>query len=322
VAFSNQLRRATLVVALMSGLGCPPAARAGRFRVGVTTVTFTRLSTTTGAPRPLPTLIWYPAAAHTGTADPFGLRDAGVHRGRFPLIVFSHGSCGRPSEATYLTRALASEGFVVAAPAHPGNTADDGFATCASGPSFADSLLNRVPDIRFTIDALLAEAAAPASRFAHRLRADAIGMSGLSFGGYTTLRIAQEEPRVRVALTMVPGGVAAIGASAIVVPTMVIGAEHDHVVGFADSEKAYQRLAGPRFLVELLGGDHLNVVDDCSVLCGDIAPATGHDLVLHYALPFFRRYLGKKQVPARLLVRPVPGVQLEAEPRRSPPASG
>jgi hypothetical protein len=33
--------------------------------------------------------------------------------------------------------------------------------------------------------------------------------------------------------------------------------------GFAESQKAYERLAGPRFLVDILGGNHLSAVDDC-----------------------------------------------------------
>src|SRR5262249_54036005 len=96
----------------------------GRYTVGVTSLTFTKDSVTTGAPRPLITTIWYPAVAGTGSDDPLGRRDADVFAKRFPLIVFSHGACGLPTEATYLTTALASRGFVVAAPAHLGNTKD------------------------------------------------------------------------------------------------------------------------------------------------------------------------------------------------------
>jgi predicted dienelactone hydrolase len=149
-------------------------------------------------------------------------------------------------------------------------------------------------------------------------------MSGLSFGGYTTLLVAQEEPRVRAALALVPGGTALLGPHDITIPTMVIGAERDQVVGFAESQKAYQRLAGPRFLVELLGANHLSVVDDCFdhdlgldlCVAGDIRQDQAHDLVLRYALPFFRRYLDSRRSAGHALVRPVPGVDLTAEPQR------
>src|SRR5262245_10307593 len=310
------MRRRLPAVLLVAGALALPPAVLGSPKVGVTTLTFTKASATTGAPRPLATVIWYPAAPRTGTPEALGLRDATVRHGRFPLIVFSHGACGRPTEASYLAKALAAAGFVVAAPPHPGNTADDG-AACASTANFADSVINRVPDVRFTIDSMLAEATTHGSPFARRLRPDAIGVAGLSFGGFTTLWVAQRDPRVRAALSMVPGGVEFLDANDITIPTMVIGAEHDHVVGYPESEHAYQRLAGPRFLVELLGGDHLNVVDDCSILCGSISQDAAHALVLHYALLFFRRYLADRHVPLRALVRPVTGVHLETDPSGS-----
>jgi predicted dienelactone hydrolase len=305
----------TLAAAVLVGvcaLGAPRGA-AAHFPVGVTTSTFTKTSVTTGASRPLATVIWYPAVHGTGTAETLGLRDAKVRHGRFPLVVFSHGSCGRPTEATYFTMALASLGFVVAAPPHPGNTADE-IPACASTANFLDSAANRVPDVMFVIDSMLAEANDRSSRFSKRLRADAIGMSGLSFGGFTTLLVEQQDPRVRMALTMVPGGVEFLAPGDIALPTMVIGSEHDRVVGFAESQQAFARLSGPRFLVELLGGDHLNVVDTCAPLCGTLSQDDGHRLVLRYALPFFERYLGRKHRAGRTLEHQVDGVTLTADP--------
>lgn len=304
------------------GLATAAAAGAGQFRVGVTMRTFTKTSTTTGEPRPLATVIWYPAVARTGKPEALGLRDARVRRGRFPLIVFSHGACGRPIESTYLTMALAKAGFVVAAPPHVGNTADD--PDCVG--AFVDSAANRVPDVRFVIDAMLGLAEDPSSPFAGRLRSDRIAVSGLSFGGYTTLLALQQEPRTQVGLVLVPGGTAFLGAAAITQPTLVIGSERDTVVGFPESESAFERLAGPRFLVELLAANHLSVVDSCYnedlgvsfCVAADIPQETAHRLVLRYALPFLRRYLAERKVSRRQLTRQVDGVVLTAEPRRGP----
>jgi predicted dienelactone hydrolase len=100
---------------------------------------------------------------------------------------------------------------------------------------------------------------------------------------------------------MVPGGSGALRT--IGVPTMVIGSEHDAVVGYHESEVAYAKLAGPRYLVELLAANHLSVVDDCdrrarnANLCvpTDISQEDAHRLVLNYAVPFFRRYLLSKK---------------------------
>jgi predicted dienelactone hydrolase len=303
-------------------IALPGSAEARRFAVGLTTLDFAKTSVSTGAPRPLPTLVWYPAKAGTGTAEEFGLRDATVHRGRFPLVLFSHGSCGHPDEATYLTMALASRGFVVAAPPHPGNTAAE-FPSCLATANFVDSFLNRVPDIRFVLDAMLAEHASTTSRFGGHLRPDAIGMSGLSYGGFTTLFAAQQEPRITAALALVPGGSGALQATPITIPTMVIGAERDRVVLYVEAERAFAKLSGPRFLIELVGANHLSAVDDCVSrftginLCvaADISQEDAHRLVLRYAVPFMRRYVAGARAGKRALVRKTDGVILTAEPR-------
>jgi predicted dienelactone hydrolase len=216
---------------------------------------------------------------------------------------------------------LARRGFVVAAPAHPGNTQAE-FPECASVATTIDTALNRVPDVRFIIDSLLAETDDPSSPLARRIRPESIAVAGLSFGGFTTLLAAQQEPRLRAALALVPGGTAVLGPNDITIPTMVIGAERDVVVTYAESERAYARLAGPRFLVKLFAANHLSVVDDCFDqnlgidLCvpNDISQDEAHRLVLRYALPFMKRYLANQKAAARKIRRPDPGVELTLEP--------
>ena len=95
----------------------------------------------------------------------------------------------------------------------------------------------------------------------------------------------------------------------------MIGAERDTIVPFAESEAVYALLRGPRFLVQLLGGNHLSAVDDCYNhdldldLCvpGDITQADAHRLVLRYAvLPDIERYRGDIELLAsRALELPV-----------------
>jgi predicted dienelactone hydrolase len=308
------------IVLAALGLAGAPTARGATRPVGVTTLTFTKTSVSTGQPRALATLVWYPAKPRTGTEEALGLRDAAVRPGRHPLILFSHGNCGRAREATYLTTALAGQGFIVAAPPHVGNTADDPGCLAA----FGDSVLNRVADVRFVLDEMLAQAADRSSRFHRRIRTDRIGMSGLSFGGFTTLLASQQEPRFTASFALVPGGAAALDPRGITIPTLVIGSERDRIVPFVESEAAYARLVGPRYLVELLGGNHLSAVDDCFNsdlnvdLCipGDISQEDAHRLILRYAQPFFRRYLQNQRPAGRQLLKEVPGVVLTAEPRR------
>ena len=135
-----------IVVAVMAAGVANGAPSSGRYEVGVTNVTFTR-TLENNEPRPLNTVIWYPAVPGTGTAEALGRRDADVQPQRFPWVVFSHGSCGRPRESSYLTMELARRGYVVVAPAHIGNTTDD--PGCGLPANFGDSLAKRVPDVQF-----------------------------------------------------------------------------------------------------------------------------------------------------------------------------
>lgn len=294
------------------------AVSPARFAVGITNIIYTKTAVGRDEPRPLDTLIWYPATVGTGTAEALGLRDARVYPKQFPWIVFSHGACGRPRESSYLTMALASRGFVVVAPTHIGNTADD--PDCRG--NFGDSFANRVPDVRFIIDSILAENANPSSRFADRLRPDDLGLMGLSFGGYTTLAAAQVEPRLRAAVAMVPGGTGVLGPNDITIPMMIIGGENDLIVGFAESQAAYDRVAAPRFLVKLLKGNHLAVTDSCAPLCipGEIPQEAAHRIVVRNVVSFFRHYLLFGHTHGAGAIRPLPRTVLTADPDRAPPA--
>lgn len=77
--------------------------------------------------------VWYPAkpggemimsgdtALFVGTA---AMHDAPISGGTFPLILLSHGAglAGTPQALSWIATPLARQGFVVAAPTHPGNT--------------------------------------------------------------------------------------------------------------------------------------------------------------------------------------------------------
>jgi dienelactone hydrolase len=120
---------------------------------------------------------------------------------QWPLILFSHcHDCVRFSEFEVAER-LASHGMAVAAPDHTGNTLFDGGAMLT--PAFLET---RALDIRFVTDALLAMGAAPGdglnARIARRFDAARLGVFGHSFGGVTTGRVLQDDPRFRAGVTM------------------------------------------------------------------------------------------------------------------------
>jgi len=329
------MKRTPIVLAVL-GLALPLSALAapadftapGPYPVGMTKLHLTKRSVTTGEPRVLDTLVWYPAVAGSGTASPDVLLDADVLAGRWPLIMFSHGSCGTPGQSPFFTAGLASWGFIVAAPPHPGNTTAE-IPACFGAASTADSFANRVPDIEFVIDELLGASAASEadSPFSHRIDPTRIGMSGHSFGGQTTLRVAAADPRVKAAVALAPASQGIAGLR-IAAPTMILVGERDSLTPFATAARGgFRLLRGPRFLVEFADTGHCAFTVVCAPeFCGDgcepdaLPLDQAHDLTLRYAVPFFLRYLrGEAELARELLPAAAPegATVVEAQPNAS-----
>lgn len=132
--------------------------------------------------------VWYPATAG-GEADPAGgnrvfkatpaLRDAPVAKGRFPLVLLSHGSGSRVEGMDWLAVALAEAGFIVAGPNHPGTTSGN------STPADTPKIWERTADLSAVIDRFSTDPAWRATVDPAR-----IGVVGFSLGGSTALEIA------------------------------------------------------------------------------------------------------------------------------------
>jgi predicted dienelactone hydrolase len=108
-----------------------------------------------------------------------------------PVIIISHGLGSDRSTYAYLASHLASYGFVVAVPEHPGSNADqlqaliDGRANEVTAP---DEFVNRPLDIKFLLDQLESLAQSD-PRFQRRMDLQNVGIIGQSFGGYTALAL-------------------------------------------------------------------------------------------------------------------------------------
>jgi len=325
----KRLPIALAILVLASPLSAPAApsdfTAPGPYAVGMTKLHLVKLSVTTGEPRVLDTLVWYPTAGASGQDLQL---DADVLAGRWPLIMFSHGSCGNPGQSPFFTAGLAGWGFIVAAPPHPGNTTTE-IPACFDAVSTADSFANRVPDIEFVIDSLLDASNGPAadSPFSHRIDPTRIGMSGHSFGGQTTLRVEAADPRVKAAVALAPAAEGIAGLQ-IATPTMIMVGQRDSLTPFATAaQAAFRLLRGPRFLVELSDTGHCAFTVVCAPeFCGDGCEADAlpldqaHDLTLRYAVPFFLRYLkGEAELARELLPTAAPedATVVEALPNAS-----
>jgi predicted dienelactone hydrolase len=281
-------------------LGMRNPSQGGPYGVGFRRLTFTKESVTVpGQLRQLDTRIWYPADPVTAPLDMFerGKPNAPLAEGanHLPLLLFSHGSCGIPDQSHFLTTTLASYGFIVAAPPHPGNTTGD-FATCAQ--DIADSAVNRPADISFVIDQFLALNDTADSFFFGAVDAERIGVTGHSFGGYTALRVCALDPRVVAGLPLAPAffGIENEVAS-IKVPMMIQGGDIDTLTPFSEtSQPAYDLLGPPRYLVEILHIGHYAFSDLCVAApdCGtpeDLTQEEAHWASLRYAVPFLLHYV-------------------------------
>ena len=204
-----------------------PFAR-GPHPVGVTSATWTDAQ----RDRALSVEIWYPAdPSHRGqdldeaTWDTFvpdwaaaldpadvqpvhqlAVRDAQWAPSEgFPLVLLIHGWAGFRREATFLGTHLASHGYVVVSPDVIGTTWAEVDAFLAEQSPLGDpqalldhtrsSAVHRVADIPYLIES--AVQALP-------VRADGVGVTGASFGGYSSLVAPTADARVRAVAAMCP----------------------------------------------------------------------------------------------------------------------
>jgi predicted dienelactone hydrolase len=113
--------------------------------------------------------------------------------GKMSVVVFSHGLASRPEDYGQALERLASYGFLVAAPQHPGSDSIwakevlEGYHRDAFD---LNDFINRPKDISFVIDELERR---NATQFQNSLDLQNVGMGGHSFGGYTALAIAGAE---------------------------------------------------------------------------------------------------------------------------------
>lgn len=187
------------------------AAKAGERVIAATeaiTSTLRSLSAKEAAAQPL---INFNSLADPGKPGPFSVRkevwnlvDASRQRAfyvnvyipekntaaRIPVIVFSHGLASRPEDYAEGLKHLATYGYVVAAPQHPGSDTIwlKGMLKGLHQDIFdVQDFIQRPKDISYVIDEL---GRRNAGSFDGKLNLASVGMAGHSFGGYTALAVA------------------------------------------------------------------------------------------------------------------------------------
>lgn len=300
-ALVSALVGATLAVAapsLPAGAGDRPASppghrhatsgplaapdRAGPWQAGLTTV---QMSDTSRGDRTLTVDLWYPVdegvEAPTATLDllvtelelPGVLADADAAAGPFPLVVFSHGSGGVRFQSWFLMQALASHGFVVAAPDHAGNTALD--SLFGTTDPILEVARNRPRDVSFVIDEVLALGDHSDGRLAGRVDGARIAVAGHSFGGFTALAIAggfgdiPADPRVDAVVPIAAAAMLLSDAelAAVDVPTLLLSATSDTTVPLVPTiTRAWDLISGrPAYRADLRSAGHSSFTNACDL---------------------------------------------------------
>lgn len=160
-----------------------------RFGVGeivvrfIDTSRFVQLPGKRPQPRPLVTVIRYPAIGDPSHVEGPGAPPA-KSSGPFPLVVFGHGFNVTPAIYARLLQAWASAGYVVAAPIFPLTNKN------APGGANESDIVSQPADMRVVITRMLAASAARRGILSRLLDPHEIAVSGQSDGGMTALATA------------------------------------------------------------------------------------------------------------------------------------
>ncbi len=188
-------------------------------------------------------------------------------QGARPLLVFSHGSRGIRYQSYFLTEALASHGFVVAAPDHAGNTAFD-FVLDTLAP-VEQVIVDRPLDVTLVIDTMLARGADPADEFGGLIDATRIGVLGHSFGGYTAFAAAGADTRVQAIVPIAPasGVLSDSDFAGLSLPVMLLSGTMDITTPVdPNTERPWQTLSSPwRLRADIIDGGHQSFTDICAI---------------------------------------------------------
>ncbi|QDU30408.1 Alpha/beta hydrolase family protein [Anatilimnocola aggregata] len=256
-------------------------------------------------------LLWYPTTAparlhsYRGQVG-FVAPDAEISPAKHALILFSHGFLGSADQSIFLLEGLARKGYMVAAIAHA-----DGLLNKREKPltvpNFADArswnedkFRDRREDVVALLDHLLAANNQADDDLHQRIDSAAIGISGHSLGGYTSLGLIgawekSRDPRIKAAValsayTLPYHSQGNIGE--VKTPVMLQGGTLDWGITPL-LPGVYKKLAGPKYYLVLKNETHLGWTNFISLgkTTTECVAGGNAELMLGYTAAFFDRHL-------------------------------
>ena len=216
-----------------------------------------------------------------GLASPVAYEDtAAAFEIGFPLVIFSHGSCGVSFQSTPLMETLASHGMIVVAPNHRGNSVNECIGTGGPDP-FLTVARNRPLDVSFLIDLMLARSNDPNDEFYLKINRNAIAVAGHSFGGFTALAAASgfhrpadgidvpPDPRVKAIVPIAPasGILSDAELESIAIPVLLVSGTLDTTTPIDDQTTRPWALipSRPFYRTDIVGATHLQFANACDI---------------------------------------------------------
>ncbi|MDG2303978.1 MAG: alpha/beta fold hydrolase [Candidatus Binatia bacterium] len=207
--------------------------------------------------RRLDTRLWYAERA---------LRRPSCSGSRCALILLAHGFGGRTERFDAIGQRLAAAGYIIAAVSFP-LTNQDAPGGFLNGGFDAGQ---QPADVSFVVDALLAASLAPADALYQRIDGAKVAAVGHSLGGTTVIAASRasccRDTRL-VATVYVEPATFAVEAlfgesySPSGPPTLTFQGTLDVPILAADTRAFHVGLEAPKILVEMVGGNHVNMIE-------------------------------------------------------------
>jgi len=312
----------------------------GRFNVGFRVIDLAYRSGKLD--RTLAVGVWYPTPARPRPYNYGGSTSGNIavdatpyaEKGPYPLLVFSHGYGGSGIGVVFLAEALASHGWVVAAPDHHDRHSAVRIRTgqvkdydrrgllqhakqiAASGREDRDEYLYRLDEIKLVLDRMLTS-----EPFESVIDGNRIAVGGHSFGGFTALGVCgtiQERlyPRIKALLLFSTGAGGYLFSdeelAAARIPSMLFLGERERDEtrgrGMAMAEiadKVYRNLPPPKYFLEVRGASHLSFNNRytgrraAGFWGGDDEQI--FDVIRRYSIAFLEKYVGGRKGAVQVL---------------------